>query len=104
MDKSEVMKSVEPYASAVKDYINPSQIILYGSYAKGTANSNSDIDVAVVVKKLNLDYLDVSKMLFKLRRNIDDRIEPVLIEEISDRSGFLNEIRSTGYTIFLDSQ
>jgi len=31
--------------------IKPKEIILYGSYAKGTASEDSDIDIAVIVSK-----------------------------------------------------
>jgi predicted nucleotidyltransferase len=99
MDKIKVLKNVEKYAFLVKDYLSPKQIILYGSYAKGTASENSDIDIAVVLENLKGDYLDISKNLYKLRRNIDDRIEPVLIIESCDKSGFLKEVQSTGHII-----
>jgi hypothetical protein len=35
-----------------------------------------------------------------LRREIDARIEPVLLEEINDKSGFLEEILKTGEIIY----
>jgi hypothetical protein len=38
--------------------------------------------------------------LFKLRRAVDFRIEPVLIEEDEDKSGFLREILSTGHVVY----
>ena len=100
MDKIEALKSVNKYVIKITPIIHPEQIILYGSYANGTAGENSDIDVAVVVKKINGDYLDLATMLYKMRRDIDDRIEPVLLEEGRDQSGFLNEIRKTGFCVF----
>lgn len=100
MDKSEVITQVEQYAELVTKYINPQEIILFGSYAKGNATSESDIDVAVVVDSIKGDYLDVAKLLYKLRRDIDDRIEPILFRGKEDRSGFLTEIRKSGYTVY----
>jgi len=38
--------------------------------------------------------------LFRLRRNIDARIEPILLEEKNDKSGFLEEILKTGEIIY----
>ena len=64
-------------------------IVLYGSYAKGTAGSDSDIDIAVIVDKVEGDYLDQQAKLYRLRRSVDLRIEPVLIEYGQDKSGFL---------------
>lgn len=49
---------------------------------------------------LDQDYLATSARLFKLRRNIDSRIEPILMEEGNDPSGFLAEILRTGEVIW----
>lgn len=38
-------------------------------------------------------------LLYKLRRGIDERLEPVLIEEGTDRNGFLTEIQKYGQVI-----
>ena len=46
------------------------------------------------------DFLEMEAMLYKLRRNVDDRIEPVLLEENSDESGFLKEILKHGQVIY----
>lgn len=100
MDKNEALTSARLYAVKVAPVLRPEQIILYGSFASGTAHEDSDIDVAVVVKKLTGDYLDTARMLYKLRRDVDDRIEPLLLEEAHDRSGFLAQIRRTGVMIF----
>ncbi len=75
-------------------------IVLYGSYAKGTAGSDSDIDIAVIVDKVEGDYLDQQAKLYRLRRSVDLRIEPVLIEYGQDKSGFLKEIMDTGYVLY----
>ena len=74
--------------------------LLNGSYAKGTATSDSDIDIAVIVDKLDSDYLDEHARLFRLRRLVDFRIEPVLIEYDEDESGFLREVMNTGYVLY----
>jgi uncharacterized protein len=39
-------------------------------------------------------------LLWKLRRQIDDRIEPVLIEGDFDDAGFLEEIQKNGIEVF----
>lgn len=68
---------------------SPRQINLFGSYAKGTANSESDIDIANIIDEIKGDYLDNTSLLYKLRRNVDDRIEPVLLASGSDPCRFL---------------
>ena len=100
MDKSSVIKIAKEYAKLVIQNIKPVEIILYGSYAKGTAREDSDIDIAVIVTKVINDFLDEATMLYKLREDIDDRIEPKLIVEPHDYSGFLEDVRKTGYRIY----
>ncbi len=49
---------------------------------------------------LSPEHLDEQAKLHKLRRSVDQRIEPVLIEYGQDKSGFLNEIVDTGYVLY----
>jgi predicted nucleotidyltransferase len=74
-------------------------MILFGSYAKGNAREDSDVDVAIVVKTLTGDYFTTRPLLWRIRREVDDRIEPVLIDKTHDESGFLSEIMKTGIAI-----
>jgi predicted nucleotidyltransferase len=83
----------------VNEKIKPDKVILYGSYARGTWQENSDIDVAVIFDRLPMDCLETMTLLYKLRRGIDDRIEPILLEKSADSSGFLAEIMKYGETI-----
>lgn len=99
MDKNEVIEIVKKYAVVVDKYMKPRKIILYGSYAKGNWQEDSDIDVAVVLNSIEGDALENKALLYKLRRDIDARIEPVLLEEGDDRSGFLAEIMKHGLVI-----
>ncbi|WP_200128821.1 nucleotidyltransferase domain-containing protein [Salicibibacter cibarius] len=75
-------------------------MLLFGSYANGTATDDSDIDIAVVVDFVDDDVLTEKARLYQLRRNINDRIEPVLIEDGDDPSGFLQYILNNGQVIF----
>ena len=100
MDKSSVIKIAKDYVNLVLQNMKPKEIILYGSYAKGTAREDSDIDIAVIVSKIINDYLDEAAMLYMLRVEIDSRIEPILLKDEDDRSGFLEDVRRTGYTLY----
>jgi predicted nucleotidyltransferase len=74
-------------------------VYLFGSFANDTNREDSDIDVAVVVKNISGDFFTVNPLLWKLRRQVDDRIEPILIDKNNDRSGFLDEIKRNGIEI-----
>ncbi|MDO8683736.1 MAG: nucleotidyltransferase domain-containing protein [Armatimonadota bacterium] len=100
MDKEYVINSVRSFADKVREKMDVRQIILFGSYATGTAGEWSDIDVAVVTNGPVADWLESSAELFKISGNIDHSIEPHLLDHENDRSGFLEEIRRTGEMIY----
>jgi uncharacterized protein len=99
MDKSEVISIVSKYKVLVSKHFDIENLILFGSYAKGNQKEDSDIDVAIVVNSIKQDFFSYAPLLWKLRREIDDRIEPILIEKNKDESGFLKEILKTGLII-----
>ena len=100
MDKKTVIKRVKKYADTVKKNFPVKKIILYGSYANGTPREDSDIDVAVILESVDDDFLKSETKLFRLKRDIDPRIEPILLEEKNDKSGFLEEILKIGEIIY----
>ncbi|MDY0075715.1 MAG: nucleotidyltransferase domain-containing protein [Bacteroidales bacterium] len=99
MDKAEVINKVKEYSVLLKKHIKLDEVYLFGSYANNTNHIDSDIDIAIVVKNIEGDFFDIQPLLWKLRRQIDDRIEPVLIEKDNDLSGFLTEIQRNGIEI-----
>lgn len=99
MAQENVLNIAKEYAAAVRNVMNATSIFLYGSHAKGTATKDSDIDIAVVVDKIPGDYLDTMSMLWKLTRFVDHDIEPVLLTEADDESGFLRTIQRTGIAV-----
>jgi predicted nucleotidyltransferase len=99
MDNREIIEKYIRYKKLVSAYFDVDKVVLYGSYAKGNQNENSNIDVAIIVNPINQDFFSYAPILWKLRREIDDRIEPILIEKNNDESGFLIEIMRTGLVI-----
>jgi len=83
----------------LKDHFDLYTVYLFGSYVKGTQHEDSDLDVAIVVNSLEDDYFSVTPLVWKLRRQVDNRIEPILIEKGNDPSGFLVEIEKSGIEI-----
>ena len=99
---AEIMKIAKQYAKEVRENYNTETIILFGSYAKGTEEEDSDIDIAVVIDDLKKDLIDEELNLMKLRRKIDIRIEPHIIrlEDYKKISNpFIKEIIDTGIKV-----
>lgn len=99
MDKKEAIEKVKAYKVLLNQYFQVENVYLFGSYAKNTQHEDSDIDVAVVVNHIDGDFFAIHPLLWKLRRQIDHRIEPVLIEREHDPIDFLTEIRKNGIEI-----
>lgn len=103
MSRSEAKKIVKKYAENLKAKKYPfSAIYLFGSFAKGTSRKWSDIDVAVISKKLNKRSAGAELKLWKFREGIDDRIEPhgFSPEDFKDYwNPMAHEIKKTGIRI-----
>jgi len=85
MSKDQIKKIISAFADVLKkNRFAFKQIWLFGSYAKGKASKDSDIDIAVVAGKLprGRGYLDKKMRLLELTLQADSRIEPILLEEI----------------------
>ena len=97
-----IMEIVEKYANTICENYNVYAIILFGSYAKGTNNESSDIDIAIITDDFTNDIIDEELNLMKLRRKIDTRIEPHLIR-IKDYKNattpFIQEVIATGIKV-----
>jgi predicted nucleotidyltransferase len=103
MDKTEVIEKVRRFADLVSVELPLKAVILFGSYAKGTERKDSDIDVAIVVKSTDKAFSEYAPIIWRLRRKIDTLIEPVVVEENNDPSGFLEEIYRTGIIVYPDN-
>ena len=73
--KAETMQnSIQSIESAIVDKLrplNPLKIILFGSYAYGTPNADSDLDICVIKKEV--------KSKSKEKREIRERLKELLI-------------------------
>ena len=99
MDQSEAINKVKQYKSLLSEHIMFEKVYIYGSYATDNQHDDSDIDVAIVVDQILGEYFSTVPLLWRLRRQVDDRIEPILIQKENDKSGFLSEIIKSGLEI-----
>ena len=81
MDKAKAIQIAKSYKAAVESRLPLKALYLYGSYSKGNATEDSDIDIAVVVDRLCDNYFEDTPLLWKLRRKVSNLIEPVLLTE-----------------------
>ena len=102
MDKNDALNIAQKYADAIKANFNYTKIILFGSYAKGNFNEESDIDIAVIFNDYS-SLIDMQLELMRLRRKIDSRIEPHPFREseFDSSNPLVNEIIKYGQEIII---
>ena len=98
MGKRDAIAAVRQYKNLVLDHFGAATIYLYGSYSKGKARPDSDIDVAVVVPEVKDDFLKASALLWSLTWDVNTLIEPVLIDQ-SHPSPLYEDVLRTGVCI-----
>ena len=97
----DIVESVNKFVKEIKKKYNVTAIILFGSYAKGTQNEDSDIDIAVVSDEFE-DIYDCMAVLMGMTWNIDARIEPhpILQEDFDNvNTPFVKEVVDTGIKV-----
>jgi predicted nucleotidyltransferase len=103
MDKREdIILIAKRYLELVRESNFPMQIdkaYLFGSYAKGCPQKDSDIDIAFIVNEWIGDYEEAVVPIWRLRKSVDFRIEPHIVVRDKDYAGFLPEIQRTGIEI-----
>jgi predicted nucleotidyltransferase len=101
LDKTTVREIARKYADEVKKVLNPTAILIFGSYINGNPHEWSDIDIAVIMHDYQGDWLKTYSMLFGLKSEryfID--IEPHLLDDTCDKSGFVEHVLKTGEFIY----
>jgi predicted nucleotidyltransferase len=75
MDKREAITAAQNYVDSIGRKYELVQAFVFGSYAKDNYRTDSDIDVAVVLRNVS-NLFDVQVDLLHLRTNEDLQIEP----------------------------
>ena len=100
MDKREAIITAQNYVDNISEKYELSQAFVFGSYAKGNYHSDSDIDVAVVLKNVH-NLFDAQIDLLHLRKDEDLQIEPHPFRDtdFNTDNPFVNEILQAGFEL-----
>lgn len=100
MDKERAYEKARAYVDLVRNVLPLRKAILFGSYAIGSPDTHSDIDIGLFIDEIDDDrYLDTLAALQSLCRKIDLSIEPHLFILGEDRTGFASWVEKTGRVI-----
>ncbi len=98
-------KEIEKLIDRIVTHIQPRKVIIFGSYAKGTATIKSDLDM-LVIKETDLPMKKRGNILKHIAGNslipVDIHIyTPEEVEEYGrEQFSFINSILKTGKTVF----
>lgn len=104
MDKNDALSLSKSYLKRLQNTdLNFSEAWLFGSFAKGNQNDNSDIDLAIVLKETFEHTFETDVKLMILRQGEETRIEPHAFskEEFDFRMPFIEQIIKYGVKIEL---
>lgn len=101
-DRKIIFKVISRYIELLKkNNVAFSHIYLFGSYVRGTYNNDSDIDLAIILGKKEIDRFNERLKLMRLRWDVDLRIEPHPFsrQDFDEKDPFVKEIITTGEKI-----
>lgn len=99
MDRNKAFIDSQRYAEKVKKRFPECKIILYGSYVNGNPTEESDIDIAVIFNSFNGNWLETSSQLWADTEEINTKIEPILLDQGEDKSGFCEHVLNVGIEV-----
>ena len=99
MTRDEALDLVRRYKEVIRPRfeVEP-KVMMFGSYSKGYANPDSDIDVAVIVPTYGGSKFEISKKLWRDVREVSFLIEPVLMAE-DRQSPLYHDVMRTGVMV-----
>jgi len=100
LGKEQVRQIAHKYADIVRQEYDPLRVILFGSYVHGNPHEYSDIDIAVIFKDYKGDWYDTWTKLCGITWNVALEIEPHMMDEDYEPSGFLEHVYKTGDIIY----
>jgi predicted nucleotidyltransferase len=94
VDLKTILYVVSEYVNYVRDELSVHKVLLYGSYAKGTATELSDVDVCFFIANINDEnWMDIMVKLRMIFLNFNDIfIYPIVFNDsdIFEDNSFIN--------------
>ncbi len=88
MSPRKVKKIAQQYNQVLRENnFSFTRVFVFGSQTTGKAHQDSDIDIAVMVKRRSKYSLEKQMLLRRFAINVDTRIEPILLEEREFKRG-----------------
>ena len=101
-----VDKEIEKIKDIFVEKISPVKVYLFGSFANGTAQEDSDYDFSLVVKDETNDLADLTAQAYKSIRPVKSRAVDIVIgtesrfESRKNRMTLENEVSNKGVLLY----
>jgi len=93
MDKKQAIIIARKFVEKiVESGIKIDEAYLYGSYAYGVPDSDSDIDVLLVGEKFDQGFDNIAGEIWLLSKSVHDRIEPYMVGTRKFSSDFVSPL------------
>jgi len=99
--REDINNIVNRFIALVSTEFPVKSVYLFGSYAKGTARDDSDIDIAIVSDKFEgRRFWDREKLgKYVVKSSFDLEVHPYKTEDFTEDDPFVKEILQTGLKI-----
>ena len=91
------IENIRDICSDVFDRFNVDYCYLFGSYAKGKAKENSDIDLLISTKEKGIRFYDLAETL---REKLKKKVDVLNREQLNNNGLLLDEILKDGVKIY----
>lgn len=98
MDQKQALNIVRQYKQQLNPIFADAQVYMFGSFSKGCAGEDSDIDVAVVLPRFDGDWLEANASLWDSTWKVSTKIEPVLLTT-DVQTPLYREVMHTGIAV-----
>ena len=98
----EIKEELNKIQKILIEKFNPLAIILFGSFARGTQNLESDIDIAIVSK--NNNKKDIFEIKQELEEIVSRDVDLVNITDTNISEGFRYEILMNGIVLYCQDE
>ncbi len=91
------ISQIKEICAAVFQAYNIEYCYLFGSYAKGSAAENSDIDLLIATSVSGIQFYDLTEAL---RESLKKKVDVLNLEQLNNNLELVNEILKDGIRIY----
>lgn len=104
LDEEHGLLTIDEIKAACKTVLDEYSVkycILFGSYAKGTATEQSDVDLLISTDVTGLRFYGITE---RLRNELNKKVDLLDLRQLTDNRGLLDDILKDGVKVYEQSE